>query len=86
MSVLISSGFWVVASMDCSSSPPPPPPPVVSGGAICSEMAKDHILNMSPRPSHHLNPVSMNGYSSHLSGSTLSHVCSRKPTCCIQLV
>ncbi|KAI3459907.1 hypothetical protein Pfo_016570 [Paulownia fortunei] len=39
--------------MDCYS-----PPPLASGSALCSQMPKDHILNMSPRPSHHLNPSS----------------------------
>ncbi|KAL0288222.1 UNVERIFIED_CONTAM: hypothetical protein Sangu_2466800 [Sesamum angustifolium] len=43
-----------MAPVGCSS----PSSPLDSTSAVCSQVAKDHVLNMSPRPSHNLNPSS----------------------------
>ncbi|KAL3830569.1 hypothetical protein ACJIZ3_019371 [Penstemon smallii] len=42
-------------TMDCNS---PSPPPSTTASRFRSEICKDHVLNMSPRHSHHLDPIS----------------------------
>ncbi|KAL0366537.1 UNVERIFIED_CONTAM: hypothetical protein Sradi_3543800 [Sesamum radiatum] len=43
-----------MAPVGCSS----PSSPLDSTSAVCSQVTKDHVLNMSPRPFHNLNPSS----------------------------
>lgn len=44
--------------MDCFSSPPPSLRAAAAASPLCAQTPRDHILNMTPRPSHHSNPVS----------------------------
>lgn len=44
--------------MDCFSSPPPSLRAAAAASPLCAQTPRDHILNMTPRPSHHSNPSS----------------------------